>query len=84
MLPTVEFPPVMPLTSQVTPVLVVPFTMPAKFMVLPGAIVAAVGEIVILTTGLIDTLIAAVFDGSAKEVAMIVTCAGNGAMAGAV
>jgi hypothetical protein len=72
------------LTSQVTLVFVVPFTVAAKFIMLPGAIVAAVGEIVILVTGLIDTLIAAVFDGSATAVAAMVTCAGDGAMAGAV
>jgi hypothetical protein len=85
--PTAALPPVMPLTSQLTLVSDAPLTVPVKFMVLPGATVAAVGEIVILTTVLaVVMLIVAVADlvGSAMLVAVSNTKSGEGRVCGAV
>jgi hypothetical protein len=87
MVPSVAFPPAMPLTSQLTLVSDAPVTFPVKVMVLPGATVAAVGETVIFTPVLFAVmLIVAVADfaGSATLVALSDRTAGEGKVWGAV
>src|SRR5258708_4759594 len=49
MAPTVAFPPVMPLTCQVTAVFVVPFTFVVNWRVLPTSSEMFIGSIVIVT-----------------------------------
>ena len=58
--PRVAFPPMTPLTSQITLALLLPVTVPVKFAVAPSATVAVVGESVTTVTpsGSIPTCIA--------------------------
>src|SRR2546423_886466 len=84
--PTVELPPVTPLTCQVTAVLLVFCTVAVNCCVPPAPTVADTGEIVTLTTavGVMVTCAEADFVGSACDTAVTATVAGFGTTAGAV
>ena len=74
MVPTAEFPPLMPLTRQVTAVLLLFCTVAVNFFVPPAASDADVGEIVTLTGGAVRvTCTDADFVVSALEIAFTVT-----------
>ena len=75
--PSVEFPPVMPFTDQVTAVLEVPLTVAVNCCVCPTWTDALVGDIVIETMGAIVTVASADFVGSAELTAATVTADGR-------
>lgn len=83
--PTVVFPPTAPLMSHVALVFGAPVTVAWNAWVAPSGTVAAVGEIEMPVTGIIEieTETEVAFVGSACGVAMIRTIAGDGATEGA-
>ena len=86
MVPTVELPPTMPLTSQLTAVLVVPVTVALNWRVWVACRVALVGEMETDTEGgraVTETIALAVVVGCATLCAVTVTAV-DGAVAGAV
>jgi hypothetical protein len=85
--PTDWFPPTIPLTSQLTAVLGVPFTDAVNCCVPKFATEAALGETLTVleaTAGATVTVAAPDFVLSACELAVTVTCGGFGTVAGAV
>ena len=86
MVPTVEFPPVMLFTSQVTAVFDVPVTVAVNCCVPFAATVAGEGETLTLTMAgeTMTTAADADFVESACETAVTVTVLGFGTFAGAV
>ena len=84
MVPSVEFPPTTPPTSQVTVASCSPVTVAWNTWVSPSATVATVGEIETPTMETIFTETDAVFEGSATAAAVICTVPGEGGSAGAV
>jgi len=77
MVPTLEFPPLIPSTDQVTEVSLLPVTVAVKVNVELMAIMGAVGEMVMPTpdpeAGLTVTIALADFVGSALAIAVTVT-----------
>ena len=82
-MPSAELPPIIPFTSQVTLVWLVPATIAEKSVTPLRGTLTAVGEMVMLIAVLICRVIDANFDGSAAGVAVIVTLFGDGAIGGA-
>ena len=83
-IPTVAFPPAVPLTLQFTPIFDEPVTAAVNICVIPAWTVAVAGVTDTATTGAIVTVADADFVVSAAEVALMVTVAGVGTVAGAV
>jgi len=84
MMPIVELPPTIPLTSHVTVVSRAPVTTACNACAAPSPIDAFAGETETRIAGRMETENEAAFDRSASGVAMICTVAGEGASAGAV
>jgi hypothetical protein len=85
MVPTVELPPVTLLTCQVTPVLVVPVTVPVNCWVLPAVTLALVGLTDTATDGVAEMFTVALAEAVvlAALVAVTVTLPPEGAVPGA-
>ena len=83
MVPTVRLPPAIPFTLQFTAVLVVPVTVAVKAFTWPTPIVAEVGAMLTVTGTTMVTIEDAVTVGSTTLVAVTVTVAGLGTVAGA-
>src|SRR5215472_3682707 len=87
MTPTLEFPPVVPATCQMMPVLVVPDTVAENCVDWPACTVALLGEITTVIVGGVATIVTLAFADlveSATLLAVTVTEEPDGTAAGAV
>lgn len=83
MVPSVELPPVVPFTCQVTAVLLIPVTMEVNCCVAPASTFTELGEMPIEVFAVMVTEAEADTEVSACETAVTVTVAGLGTVAGA-
>lgn len=85
MVPTVALPPAMPLTAQVTVVVMVPVTVAVNCCIAPVAMLGVEGDTLTVMGVVMDTTVVATKEGSTTLVAVTVTVPGvGGATAGAM